>query len=94
MTIKNDMTVTIQEFFTEHNIVPNTVITLHKFNKLLNDSKQTFGEDAIRFFMDCFVPEGKTVCPGIEDSMSHYRFDCSEDWDALQRVWEEFSSGH
>jgi hypothetical protein len=58
-------------------------ITLEQYSRLIRMAERWFGVASTEELMDCFDPEGESVEPGYEDSVSHYRFRFSS--------WEEFA---
>ena len=83
---------TIKEFFVSHGIEFDTVITLAELTQVIESGAEVFGEGATAFLMDCFSPEGEPIEPGYEDSLSHYRFDCCEDLNDLETVWQKYAA--
>lgn len=75
-------------FLENHGINEEDSYTLEEYTKFVEAFKEEFGEDKEQFFMDCWMPEGEPIAPGIDDSMSHYSFmdvseeDFNEDWDS------------
>jgi hypothetical protein len=63
-------------------------LALEEHTFCIENCRENFGDNVTRFFMDCFMPEGKPVCPGIEDSLSHYSF-TPETWEELENDWKE-----
>ncbi len=73
----------------DNSVIVGNTLELEHYTRLIERARDVWGDDVAAFLMDCFMPEGEPILPGIEDSLSHYTFNPT-DWDELKLEWEEF----
>ncbi len=78
----------LREFLTNFGIKPGCrAITLNRMTLVIRTARKWYGPLWARGIYDLFMPSGKVVIPGFEDSLSHYQFmpgtwkELREDWD-------------
>jgi hypothetical protein len=77
----------LQKHLTQLGVVPcGPPITLKRLRLLVVTAAKWYGPGIAQCLMSFFMPTGKVIRPGIEDSYSHYLF-TMDTWDELQTEW-------
>lgn len=76
----------VQRFFRNFGFEPHheyKPIAIKHYELVVKTARRWHGREFAEMVMDCFIPTGRSMAPGYEDSYSHYYF-ASEVWDELE----------
>lgn len=77
-------------FLIKHGCTPDReALTLDEYTDLVEECKFLYGNEVAQYLKDSFMPEGKAIEPGYEDSLSHYLFHFDK-WDDVEKDWNEW----
>jgi hypothetical protein len=69
-------------------VVPGIEVPLDKYQEVILQVKEQFGDSVRAFLMDCFSPMGGPIDPDYDERHSNYQF-TDETWEELHLQWNQ-----